>query len=205
MRAPRIVFAIVVIIASALVVTAPPAGAGGGGCRRDMERGPSEAEGDTVQMVDVCMSPSVLRVATGATVTFVNRDKMMHNLYGSGMFAGELAPGDSAAFRFDDAGTYPFACTLHAGMVGAVAVGDGRRTAPDSASIVPLSVAPSMALTTTTAEAPTPTAAPVPLAARRPAPSDDDLPMVPMAVILAAAAAIAYGAGARRRRPTPSS
>lgn len=132
------------------------AGAGGGGaCHDDLNMGPSEGEGTVVELAKACMNPTVLRVPVGAEVTFVNRDPMLHNLVGSGMAVPELHPEESAIFRFGAPATFPFACTLHFGMVGAVIVGDGRSTGPRAG--VPSSV--STTTTTTT------TAAPVRLAA----------------------------------------
>lgn len=189
-----------------------PAAAGGGGCARDRQSGPSEGTGATVELVDLCMSPTVLRVEAGTTVEFVNRDEMMHNVYGSGMFVNELRPGARVAFRFDDAGTYPFTCTLHPGMVGAIAVGDGRRAAPPATSILPVSVSIAAAdVPATTTTTTTTTAAPVALAATGPArdADDGDAPVGPAALATGTVAAgtvalVAYAAGRRRRRASVS-
>ena len=181
---------IVVVLLSSGLVAAMPAAAGGGGCHRDAVTGPVEGDGTQVDLAQYCMSPTVLRAAPGATVTFTNRDEAMHNLFGSGMFVGELAPNQSVAFRFDDAGTYAYACTLHPGMVGAIAVGDGRRAAPLDRLIAPVEVQ-ATATTTTTALAAVPTAATT---------DDEAVPVVPTAAVLGAVALAGYLAGRRRRR-----
>jgi plastocyanin len=201
--------AVVALAASLTVVLgAAPARAGGGGCHRDMQWGPLEGTGATVELVKACMTPSILRVDPGTAITFVNRDDMLHNIVGSGMFAWDLGLDASVAYRFDHAGTFPYACTLHPGMVGAVVVGDGRRIAADSTSTLPVEVtrgeeaAAGPATTTSTAPA-------VALAAARRTPATaagddgdgDGLPLVPAAVALAAVGAVAYVAG-RRRTPT---
>ncbi len=49
--------------------------------------------------------------------------------------------GETRRFRFDEAGVYPYACTLHPGMVGAVVVGDDERQAGDAATVVAASSA----------------------------------------------------------------
>ena len=169
------------------------AAAGGGGCHRVAETGPIEAAGTSVDLVDFCMTPSVLRVEPGDTVTFINRDPAMHNVIGSGLFVDELGPEESASFRFDDAGTYAYACTLHPGMVGAIAVGDGRRVAPATLPIGPIEVEPMPA---------TPTTAPLetlPLGASSPIePDGATLPLAPSALVLVVVAAAAYVAGRRR-------
>jgi plastocyanin len=178
-------------------VAAPAAAGGGGGCHRDMASGPTEGSGDTVALEELCMTPSVLRVEPGTVVTFVNHDEMTHNVYGSGMFVHELAPAGTAAFRFDDEGTFPYACTIHPGMVGAIAVGDGHRRAADTTSIVPVEVAAASVAVPTTA--PSTTLAPVPLAASSERSfADDELPVVPAALALVTVGAVGYLAGRRR-------
>jgi hypothetical protein len=70
------------------------------------------------------MNPRVLAAAEGASVTFVNRDAVEHNLVGDGWFVDELSIGESVTRKFP-IGTHVYSCTLHPGMVGAVVVGDG--------------------------------------------------------------------------------
>ena len=97
------------------------ADAGGGGCH-DQEV--TEEATTTVAMEMACMRPGTVRVQPGDTVTVVNNDKMLHNLYGFGWYHGDLQPGDEATRTFTEPGTYAYACTLHPGMVGAVVVED---------------------------------------------------------------------------------
>ena len=200
MRALRIVLTVGALLSCAGVVTASPAaagGGGGGGCHRDYETGPIEGTGSAVDLVEGCMTPTVLRVEPGTTVTFTNRDDMLHNLFGSGMFVGEFGPQRSVGFRFDDAGTYAYGCTLHPGMVGAIVVGDGRRIAPPTRAILPVEVQPVSSVTSTSL-------AVVPAAATAPAATEADaLPILPAATTVGAVALVAYVAGRRRRvRPT---
>lgn len=117
----RILSAFVIGVAF-VAVPAVPAAAGGGGCHQ-----PPLAEGTApvVEMDRFCMSPTVLRVQPGTAVTFTNRDPVLHNLFGLGFGYGDLAPGVSVSHTFADAGTFPYACTLHPGMVGTVVVGEG--------------------------------------------------------------------------------
>jgi plastocyanin len=94
----------------------------GGGCHA----GVTEGTGDTIGLVDACFTPTILRVDPGATVTFVNKDPFAHNVTANGWgHFDNLAPGDSFTASFEAAGTYPFACTIHPGMSGAIVVGDG--------------------------------------------------------------------------------
>jgi plastocyanin len=97
-----------------------PASAGGG-CH-----GATQGQGDTVAMSKACFTPSVLRVDPGTEVTFVNRDPAVHNLSAMGWSSLEdLRQGDDFVATFEEQGVYPYACTYHSGMTGAVVVGDG--------------------------------------------------------------------------------
>jgi plastocyanin len=122
MRGAAIRFGLVAA-ASTAVLTVPWAGpaAAGGGCHA----GPTQGRGNSVEMVDACFTPSILRVEPGTEVTFTNKDPGMHNVTanGWGMFE-DMDEGDSFRARFADPGIYPYGCTYHPGMTGAVVVGD---------------------------------------------------------------------------------
>ena len=113
------------VLAATVLDAAPAASAGGGGCHRPA----TEGSGDTLALTEMCFSPTVLRVAPGSEVTIVNRDTIDHPLSrpGGQWFWDGLA-GDATAVRMNEAGTYPFFCYAHPGMVGVVVVGDGRDT-----------------------------------------------------------------------------
>jgi plastocyanin len=99
----------------------------GSGCMHGTR--PKDGTGTMVKMVDACFTPTVLHVAPGADVTFINRDDgIAHNVVGVGGTWGtldNLSLGEQATYRFDANGVYLFSCFLHAGMIGAVVVGDG--------------------------------------------------------------------------------
>jgi plastocyanin len=111
-------------VLAATVLAAAPASAGGG-CHAPA----TEGRGTTVALTDLCFTPTVLRVQPGSTVTFVNRDMMAHPLSRpGGEWGWDGGVGDRATVRLEQAGTYPFFCYVHPGMVGVVVVGDGRGT-----------------------------------------------------------------------------
>lgn len=117
----RTMFAVAATALLALAGPAVPASAGGG-----CHSGATTGEGDTVEMRDACFTPSTIRIAPGDAVTFVNQDPMTHNVGGMGWGElGELQQGDAFTATFADAGIYPYACSYHPGMTGAVVVGDG--------------------------------------------------------------------------------
>jgi plastocyanin len=102
-------------------IWALPASAGGG-----CHGGATQGEGDTVTMSKACFTPSVLRANPGAEVTFVNRDPVVHNVSATGWgYFEDMAEGEAFTATFDEPGVYPYACTYHAGMTGAIVVGDG--------------------------------------------------------------------------------
>jgi plastocyanin len=111
----------------ALVVVTPEASLAGGGCHRGYQEGQTEGTGTTVEMRGNCFTPTVLRVAPGTEVTFVNRDSVYHRVDGVG-WSGEreIHAGEQVSRRFDAQGVYPFSCMVHMGMTGAIVVGDGQ-------------------------------------------------------------------------------
>jgi plastocyanin len=122
-RRLRLLVPLLAVLAATLLVAAPAAA--GGGCHAPA----TEGRGTTVALVDLCFTPTVLRVAPGTTVTFVNRDTTIHPLSRpGGEWGWDGAPGGRTTVRLDRAGTYPFFCYAHLGMVGVVVVGDGRGT-----------------------------------------------------------------------------
>jgi plastocyanin len=68
--------------------------------------------------------PDELNVAVGTTVTWMNTDSISHTSTSNaaGWNSGIVAPGGQFAFAFQTAGTFPYHCTIHPGMVGTVVV-----------------------------------------------------------------------------------
>ncbi len=107
--------------------------AGGGACHPGNPIVDEHAT--TVVMSSNCFGPTIARIDEGATVTFVNKDLAMHNVTGaaySWRSPADLLTGDSVEHTFNETGVYPYACTLHPGMVGAIVVGNVND--PDAAA-----------------------------------------------------------------------
>jgi plastocyanin len=73
-------------------------------------------------------APQELRVATGTTVTFVNKGKEFHTVTSSDEgrpFDVGLDSGTSATLTFDKVGVFAYHCGVHPQMTGVVRVCDG--------------------------------------------------------------------------------
>ena len=83
----------------------------------------SESEA-TVKMYDYGFDPAELEIPAGTTVTWTNTGQMTHNASADdGSFQTKfLSNGGSASVTFDEPGTFPYVCTLHAGLMQAVVV-----------------------------------------------------------------------------------
>jgi plastocyanin len=68
--------------------------------------------------------PAELDVAVGTTVTWMNTDSTSHTSTSNvpGWDSGIVAPGGQFSFAFQSAGTFPYHCAIHPGMVGTVVV-----------------------------------------------------------------------------------
>jgi plastocyanin len=120
--------AIVAALAAWAVAGVPTTqvGAGGGGGSYEPL---TEANGTVVAMQDYCFRPAILYVPPGENVTWVNRDQAPHVVIGANDVFGryrEYELGDTVTFSFRKQGVYPYLCSYHPGMAGAVVVGDVR-------------------------------------------------------------------------------
>lgn len=127
MRARVLLFA---LLLAAVIVPASPALAGGGRCHTPY----TDESGTEVITEGSCFRPMVLRAQPGDTVTWSVSDGIAHNVITPLPFGGDLPVGQTHAARFDEPGVYPYACTLHPGMLGVIVVGDGVATAVSAAT-----------------------------------------------------------------------
>lgn len=101
--------------------------------------GPAEVRGasHTVSVGDGVFAPGSLTVAAGDTVTWTNDDDSPHTATAAGQFdSGNLDPGQSFSFTFDEPGTYSYVCLYHDDMTATITV-----VAASAASQPPPSVA----------------------------------------------------------------
>ncbi|MGA8709107.1 MAG: cupredoxin family copper-binding protein [Steroidobacteraceae bacterium] len=73
---------------------------------------------------DFMFAPSTVTIKAGTTVTWINEDSEPHTVASdSGLFrSGALDTHESFSFKFDKAGSYHFACSIHPMMLGTVVV-----------------------------------------------------------------------------------
>src|SRR4051812_26924400 len=72
-------------------------------------------------------SPSVLTVAPGTTVTWVNEDESPHTVTDNGKIfrSSALDTGDRFSYTFAQPGEFTYYCTMHPMMVGKIVVKPG--------------------------------------------------------------------------------
>lgn len=91
-----------------------------------VEQGPPGAppQAITVRMQGTAFVERIDTVAVGGTVTWRNDDPVAHNTTSDDDLwsSGTMQNGDSFKHTFDEAGSFPYSCTLHAGMTGTIVV-----------------------------------------------------------------------------------
>jgi plastocyanin len=85
---------------------------------------PPGNEATVVSMGDNFFSPQTVTISRGRTVRWVNGGQQTHNSRSSTAIwsSPDLDPGQSFEHTFQNAGTFAYLCTLHAGMTGTVVV-----------------------------------------------------------------------------------
>lgn len=93
--------------------------AGGGGCTTS-----SEAGAVSVGIENFAFAPAEVTAAVGETITWTNADSAPHTatLDDASCDTGNIAQNASAGLVFDAAGTYPYHCTIHPNMTGAITI-----------------------------------------------------------------------------------
>jgi plastocyanin len=86
---------------------------------------PPVGESPTVSIQDQRFNSDHVTIEEGDTVTRVWEDGgLSHDVSGDG-FKSEVQAEGTFSHTFEDAGDYPYVCTLHSGMRGTVTVVDG--------------------------------------------------------------------------------
>jgi plastocyanin len=84
----------------------------------------ADAELTQVEIIEDNFDPETAMVMVGGTVTWTNMDVESHTVTAEdGMFdSGEIAPGESFSYVFEEAGIFDYYCTIHPEMNGSVIV-----------------------------------------------------------------------------------
>jgi len=89
------------------------------------------ATGTTISIVSgssnlttTAYSPNPVTVAVGGSVTWMNNDSVAHDSVSNSNVwnSRTIAPGGTFRMTFPTAGSYPYHCSIHPGMVGTVTV-----------------------------------------------------------------------------------
>jgi plastocyanin len=86
------------------------------------------AGGDAVTIAGFAFDPASIEVSAGTTVTWSNDDGAQHTVTagepGSPVdtFGESVDAGSTAEITFDEAGTFPYFCTIHPSMTAEVVV-----------------------------------------------------------------------------------
>jgi plastocyanin len=120
----------ILALAGIALAIVPGSAAAGGGCHvASVAPSAADATGSKSAAVPIekCQfSPTVVYVDPGTKVTWTNHDPVGHVVTGFSFGSTDaLLPDDTAAYRFDEEGVFPYSCYLHPGMNGAIVVGDG--------------------------------------------------------------------------------
>ena len=82
------------------------------------------SSGNTVSISGYAFNPASLNVTTGTTVIWTNNDAVTHTVTSdSGAFSsGDIAPGQTYSYTFNQAGSFAYHCSIHTYMHGTVTV-----------------------------------------------------------------------------------
>jgi plastocyanin len=137
----RLIIVSLALVPLVLMIGWAAAGAAfaGGGCHGEpeSEARPSEAAATTVKIDGCTFAPTVARVPADVDVRFINSSTAFHDIVGRDRAWGteELNPGEQYSHRFQDAGVYPFSCSLHPGMAGVIGVGSSAVAVDHAAQV----------------------------------------------------------------------
>lgn len=148
MRTPRVIpfLFVVTLAAGACGGSSPNAAAPSGSASATASPSPASdtsdsASGTEVAIEDFAFAPKRMKVETGDTVTWTNKDDILHTVTSGrgqkqgvpgvtenkdakpdGVFDQEVDFEETFEFTFDSSGTYAYFCAIHPGMTGTVVV-----------------------------------------------------------------------------------
>ena len=85
----------------------------------------NQQSSNTVNIVNMMFTPSQITVKKGQTVTWTNNDSMTHTVTidnGTGPNSGDVEPGATYSYTFQQSGSYQYHCDIHPSMRGTIVV-----------------------------------------------------------------------------------
>jgi plastocyanin len=79
-----------------------------------------------VDIQNSAFNPQSVAILTGDTVRWTNKDSIAHTVRGPTFESDVLENGDMYEFRFTNAGTYNYNCSIHPSMKGTVVVAENK-------------------------------------------------------------------------------
>jgi plastocyanin len=88
---------------------------------------PQSSNSSSVSIANMSFSPATLTVKKGTSVTWTNNDSVVHTVTATtnkehGPNSGNISPGKTYSFTFNDEGTFNYFCEVHPSMTGKVTV-----------------------------------------------------------------------------------
>lgn len=85
---------------------------------------PSAHSSNAVSIENFSFNPSEITVKKGTEVTWTNNDSTTHTVTSdtNAFKSGDLAPGNTFKFTFNETGTFSYHCSIHTTMTGKVIV-----------------------------------------------------------------------------------
>jgi plastocyanin len=96
------------------------------GCTQQAQnQGTNQTGGKTVNLKNFAFDPAELKIKTGDTVVWTNKDSVVHNIVsdsGGEIISPTISVGGTYSRTFNTVGEYPYHCEIHAGMKGKIIV-----------------------------------------------------------------------------------
>ena len=77
---------------------------------------------NTILIQNFAFSPATLTVASGTSVTWINKDSTGHTVVGEGFSSSTINHGETFMNQFTAPGTYAYHCGIHPTMAGTIIV-----------------------------------------------------------------------------------
>lgn len=78
--------------------------------------------GNTIEIINGAFVPNEIKIHKGASITWINRDRIDHQIIGMDFQSGILKPGGMFTQKFNEVGTYVYNCNIHQNEYGKIIV-----------------------------------------------------------------------------------